>query len=228
MFWNFLHTLKLPVYWRKSFLKKSDISVKLDKCERVHGVIMIPLFILKAAALMSWNWTTFGLAGSHIGSNKTSSLTAMPLAGGCSVRMRGTSVGMVSILPEVSGVRGAWIESIIVCSSSPGWIKWNSICCCCCRVCVKGRCCRLGDEVLIMDFSGEERGDETVPAATRNGDWLTEPKESVTTEFDGERDPSLQMSSTGNDESSSTNSTLYKKRKINKNSSLLFANAQII
>lgn len=47
------HTLKLPVYWRKSFLKNNWTPVMLDKCDRVHGVIMMPLLILNAAALMS-------------------------------------------------------------------------------------------------------------------------------------------------------------------------------
>ena len=65
--------LKLPVYWRKSFLKKIWQPVILEMWERVHGVIIMPLLILKAAALISWNWMTRGLLGSHQGSNSTSS-----------------------------------------------------------------------------------------------------------------------------------------------------------
>lgn len=68
---NFEITLKLPVYWRKSFLKKICVSVMLDRWERVHGVIMMPDLILKAAALMSWNWTILGFLGSHQGSNRS-------------------------------------------------------------------------------------------------------------------------------------------------------------
>jgi hypothetical protein len=67
-------TLKLPVYWRKSFLKKICVPVMLDKWERVHGVFMMPLLILKAAADMSWNWTMRGLAASHHGSTNGSSM----------------------------------------------------------------------------------------------------------------------------------------------------------
>ena len=104
------------MYWRKSFLKKICVPVKLDRWERVHGVTMMPLLILKAAALMSWNWTILGFFGSHQGS-KRSGASADPLM---------AISGTVSGISGGSLVKTTW--QLICCSS--GSISSISIRCC--------------------------------------------------------------------------------------------------
>lgn len=82
----------------------------LERWERVHGVIMMPLLILKAAALMSWNWTIRGFLGSHQGSKRSEGSAPLAL------------MAIVGLLFSVVMLMLAVVVTVVIGTSSGSWI----------------------------------------------------------------------------------------------------------